>query len=158
MRHSSVSAFDAVLEYLESEELVFAVVEPGRAVAIELDDEEATWSCTAIWDDEDETLFFYGACGVVPPARLAAAAEYITRANSGLSVGNLEMDYDDGEVCVKTSADLTDLEVVTALIDHLLGANVVAVAAFAPGLLEVIEGRDPAEAYASVLAAQDEES
>jgi len=40
-----------------------------------------------------------------PAHRIAAVAEYITRANWGLSVGNWEIDLNDGETRFKTSLD-----------------------------------------------------
>src|SRR3954467_14939357 len=51
-----------------------------------------------------EQFIFYVVMPVRAPAQMRlAVAEYITRANYGLRIGNFEMDFDDGEVRYKSS-------------------------------------------------------
>jgi hypothetical protein len=43
-------------------------------------------------------------------------AKFITRANYGMSLGNFELDFNDGEIRYKTSIDVTDDRLNFALI------------------------------------------
>jgi hypothetical protein len=71
------------------------------------------WYKVIILGDEARKLLgFYTVSGLsVPPRRRAEVAEFITRVNYGMSVGNFELGFDDGEVRFKTSipADGTPL-------------------------------------------------
>ena len=55
-------------------------------------------------------------------------------------IGNLELDYSDGEIRYKTSVDIEDVEVVEPLIRHLIYANVLTMDKYFPGLMRVIYG------------------
>lgn len=52
----------------------------------------------------------------VPEDRRLALAEFLTRANYGLFIGNFEMDWQDGEVRYKTSIDVAGDRLSTALV------------------------------------------
>lgn len=66
-----------------------------------------SFNCSAHLREDQSLLFFYSVCPVnIPEDRRPAVAEYITRANYGLYVGNFEMDYTDGEVRYKSSIDV----------------------------------------------------
>lgn len=78
-------------------------------------------------------------------------AEYLTRANYGLVLGNFEMDFRDGEVRYKTSIDVEGAEIVPGLIRNLVYANVITMDRYLPGLLSVIYGNlTPHEAITQV--------
>ena len=50
-------------------------------------------------------------------------AEFLTRANHGLYIGNFELDLEDGSVRFKTSLELADVELTAGLFDRLLTVN-----------------------------------
>ena len=72
-------------------------------------------------------------------------AEYLTRANFGLNIGNFEMDFDDGEVRYKTSIDYTYQSLTSELIDPLIKANFVAMNDYLLGIESVIAGDTTAQ-------------
>jgi len=103
--------------------------------------------CEARIRVEQEQLAFYVFLGMnVPEDRRTAAAEFVTRANYGLPLGNFEMDFTDGEVRFKNSISFADEPLTdTAIHNTLYSATSVATTYF-PGLLKVIFGNvNPAE-------------
>ena len=78
-------------------------------------------------------------------------AEFITRANYGMIVGNFELDFSDGEVRYKTSVDVEGSEVTHALVKGLVYANVLTMDRYLKGIMAVAFGGVDAEsAVASV--------
>ncbi len=87
----------------------------------------------------------------VPETARPAVAEYITRANFGLRIGNFEMDYKDGEVRYKSSLDFEDEELTPSLIKHAIYPAVHTMDFYLPGLLAVMYGnKTPQEAINEV--------
>ena len=48
-------------------------------------------------------------------------AEFLTRANYGIMIGNFEMDFNDGEVRYKGALEYADGDVTIMMIDNLIG-------------------------------------
>jgi hypothetical protein len=96
--------------------------------------------------------------GRVPQQKLVEAAEFITRANYGLLVGNFEMDYGDGEVRFKVSVDVEGAELTPTMIRNMINYCVVTLNRYYPGLMGVLFGNlDPAEAAAEAEASEDDD-
>ena len=58
----------------------------------------------------DETVTCYHVVPIkVPEEQRIAVNEFITRANYGLTIGNFEMDFNDGELRYKTNVSQNDL-------------------------------------------------
>ena len=78
-------------------------------------------------------------------------AEFITRANYGMIIGNFELDFSDGEVRYKTSIDVEGAELVPAVIRQLVYANVLTMDRYLKGIMAVaFGGVDPEMAVKSV--------
>jgi hypothetical protein len=91
--------------------------------------------------EEDVQLLVYSIIPfVIPTKRRTEAALYLTRANFGLSIGNFELDLDDGEARYKTSIDVEGARILEPLIDHLFLANILTVDRYLVGLQSVIDG------------------
>jgi hypothetical protein len=98
----------------------------------------ANFMCYAEAHEEIETLVFYSVYPLkVPENKRMATADYLTRANYGLFVGNFELDFRDGEVRFKTSVDVEDAE-VAPLIRRIVYTNVVMADKYFHGLMQVI--------------------
>lgn len=106
--------------------------------------------CVAQVRVDVEQLLFYAVAPVRAPEEVRpAVAEFITRANYGLSVGNFEMDFADGEVRYKSALDFEGAELVPALIRAAIYPAVRNMDRFLPGLMKVIYGgAGPEEALA----------
>jgi hypothetical protein len=105
------------------------------------------WKCCAQAREEEQQLVFYSICPRrVEPQYRAAMAEFITRANYGIVIGNFELDYSDGEVRFKTSIDVEDARLTPPLIHHVIYANLLMTDRYLPGLIAIIEGQSPQQA------------
>ncbi len=99
-----------------------------------------------------EQFLFYAVAAVYVPDELRpAVAEFITRANFGLRIGNFELDYHDGEVRYKTSLDFEDEKLTPALIRNAIYPAVTTMDRYFPGLMKVVYGgRTPYEAIEEI--------
>jgi hypothetical protein len=99
-----------------------------------------------------EQLIIYAVAPVkVPEETRVAVAEYITRANYGLRIGNVEMDFSDGEVRYKSSLDFEGETLTPQLIKMAIYPAVQTMDHYVPGLMAVIYGgKSPEEAVAEV--------
>lgn len=70
----------------------------------------------------------------------AAIAEYLTRANYGLVIGNFEMDWSDGEVRFKTSFRWKEGQLEPWMIHSLVYINCAMMDRYYPGLMSVLFG------------------
>jgi hypothetical protein len=102
----------------------------------------------------EQFLFYVMAPVRVPEEARPAVAEYITRANYGLRIGNFEMDYSDGEVRYKSSLDFEAVTLTAELIRNAIYPAVQTMDRYLPGLMAVIYGnRAAAEAIDEVESA-----
>ena len=99
-----------------------------------------SWVCIAHARESEERFVFYsiGISGM-PEGKRLAMAEFITRANFGLIIGNFEMDLSDGEVRFKTSIDVDGDRLSTALLRQLIDVNLEMMDKYLPGMLAVID-------------------
>jgi hypothetical protein len=74
----------------------------------------------------------------VPEEKRAAVAEFITRANYGMWIGNFELDLRDGEVRYKSSLDLVDGELTPGMLNALMRTNLNTLDRYLPGLMSVL--------------------
>ena len=133
------------------------VLGDAQALQINFQGTNGSWTCYAQARDETSQMVFYSVCPVTAPeAKRAQVAEYITRANYGLVVGNFEMDYDDGEVRYKTSIDVEGTELTTELIRPLVYANVWTMDRYLPGIMAVAFGGAAAGAALKMIEGNDD--
>jgi hypothetical protein len=101
-----------------------------------------SWNCLARTHEDKDIFLFYSILEYnVPEDRRPAAAEYITRANYGLRLGNFEMDFDDGEVRYKTSIDVEGGTLAVAMVKNMVLTNALTVDKYLAGLNEVVFGK-----------------
>ena len=110
------------------------------------------WTCFAHCRPEYSQCLFYSVAPVRAPEVLRpAVAEYLTRANWGLIIGNFELDLEDGEVRYKTSIQLEGIDLSDQLLRPLVYGNVEVVDKYLPGLEAVISlTKTPSSAIAAI--------
>jgi len=142
--------FEAVVDYLTEDDWKFNVVKDDTALMLSFRGEAGSWQCFATVDEEKQWFTFYSILpSNVPDDKRAEIAEFITRANYGLVIGNFEMDFADGEVRYKTSIDVEGGELTPKMVENVIRANWMTMDRYFPGLMGVLYGdRDPAEAVA----------
>jgi hypothetical protein len=132
---------DTVISFLQEDNWPFTPLEEGTILRTGFQGVNGEWSCYAQTREEQEQFIFYSVCPVHAPeeARMAAA-EYLTRANYGLYIGNFELDLGDGEVRYKTSIDVEGSSLTLTQVKQLVYANVLTMDRYLPGLMKVIYG------------------
>lgn len=110
------------------------------------------WQCYAKTQEENQVFLFYSILHLkAPKDKHLDVADYICRINYGLVMGNLEIDFEDGEIRYKTSIDVEGDTLSFELIRNMVYANVNLMDFYLPGLLAMIEqDRSPVDAIALV--------
>ena len=102
---------NAAMEFFRSDDWAFERLADRSALRLPFQGRNGKWSCLAHARVTAalEQLLFYSVLPLnVPDEKRHAVAEFITRANYAMAIGNFEMDFSDGEVRFKTSIDATD--------------------------------------------------
>jgi len=144
--------FKEMLFFFEEDDWPFDPIENQPAIRTGFSGDNGQWMCYAHAREETDQFVFYSVLPASAPAnKRDAAAEFITRANYGMVIGNFEMNYEDGEIRYKTSLDIEGDELSFALIKQAVYANVATVDRYLPGLMAVIFADvTPADAIAKV--------
>ena len=110
------------------------------------------WQCYLQVRETQEQFFFFSMGAMyIPEAKRATVAEYLTRANYGLVIGNFEMDYNDGEVRFKTYFDAQGFPITPKAVEVHVFANLATFDRYNAGMMSVAFGNaTPAEAIALI--------
>ena len=101
--------------------------------------------------DLQQFIFYAVAPIKAPEESRTAVAEFLTRANYGMRIGNFELDYSDGEVRYKSSLDFEDEELTPNLIRNSIYPAVQTLDSYLPGLMRVaFGGQTPFEAIEEI--------
>jgi hypothetical protein len=151
--------FEKVLQFFEEDEWQFTQEEDKPVLSMETEGENGKWSCLAqVIEERERFLFFSFLPKFVPSLMRLEAAEYLTRANYGMEIGNFEMDFEDGEVRFRTSVDVEGGELTTTMIKNLVYTSVAVFDQYLPGLIKVVkDGMEPAKAIEEVEEEEEEE-
>jgi len=143
---------DVAWRFFEEEDWPCEPVDGGSVLRCDFEGDSAEFTCFAQEHEQQQQFVFYSVVPVETPESMrAVVAEFITRANYGLVIGNFEMDFSDGEVRFKTSLDAEDIEFNAAMVKNLVYANVVTTDRYLPGLMRVLYGGvDPEEAIREI--------
>ena len=103
------------------------------------------WTCYAVARKTQEQCLFYSECPIqVPSDRWLAVAEFLTRVNYGIPIGNFEMNLDNGEIRFKTGIDIEGDRLSMPLFKGIVQANLAMMAQYLPGIIRVgLEGVSP---------------
>lgn len=109
-----------------------------------------TWSCFVRTREHEGQITVHSICPrMAPDATRAAVAEFLTRVNFGLIIGNFELDLDDGEIRYKTSIDVEGEPLTLTQLRKLMDYNAHAMNAHLPLLEDVMDATaTPLEAMA----------
>lgn len=104
-----------------------------------------------VWADLEQFIFYIIVPMTVPKEKLPKAAEYISRVNSGMRIGNFEIDFDNGDVRFKSSINFRNQTLTDELIHGVIEPALDAFNNYFPGLINVIMDLDtPAQALYSI--------
>ncbi len=130
---------DAVTAFLKEDGWPCEMMEDGTVARLLFQGDHAQFTCYVQTREEADQFLFYSLCPIsVPEHKRPEVAEFITRANYDMVLGNYEMDFEDGELRFKTSIDVEGTQLTTELIRPVLYANVLMMDQYMPGIMSVI--------------------
>lgn len=130
---------ETAIQFFTEDDWKFSRVEDKPLLSLIAHGRNSNLHCWAEAREEQEQFVFYSVCPIkVPEQKRLAVAEYLTRANYGLVIGNFEMDFSDGEVRYKTSIDVEGDELTPALVKNLVYVNLHTHDRYLPGLMGII--------------------
>lgn len=133
--------YEEMINFFKNDDWPFVQLSGQPALQIIFQGKNGKWNCYARAREEQQQFVFYSICPVnAPEDKRQAVAEFITRANCGMMIGNFELDFNDGEISYKTSIDVEGDRISSALIQRLVYANVMMMDEYLPGMLSVIYG------------------
>ena len=151
---SSLRALQAVAAFFTEDGWSFEQMPERPILRLPFQGKGGRWNCYAqirVTRDVEQILFYSVLPLNVPADKLSAIAEFITRANYGMALGNFELDFNDGEVRYKTSVDVTDTEITSNLLRPLIYTNVLMMDKYMSGLMAVVYAdMSPAEAVKQI--------
>lgn len=139
--------YAAMQRFFEEDNWSFHAVDEMPILGMAFTGKNGKWMCYAQAREDQQQFVFYSVCPInTPTDKLGKIAEFITRANYGMIIGNFELDYNDGEVRYKTSIDVEGAELTSALVKQMVYANVLIMDRYLNGLMAVIYGNaNPAD-------------
>jgi len=138
-----MALFEVVEQFFSEDEWYYVRMDGQTLLQANFAGKNGRLNCFAQTNEEQFIFFFYTICPVnITEDRRLMVAEFITRANYGLKVGNFEMDMDDGEARFKTSIDVEKSELTRMLVSNLVYINVWTMDRYLPGILSVAYGSE----------------
>lgn len=135
------SDLDKIIRHMEEKELEFAVKRDRSLIFTTMTGNNGSYRVICDLKEEDKILIVYVFSPVkVPPNKRLDIAEYITRANYGVMIGNFEMDFTDGELRYKGGIDYSGGELVDGMIEQLIGKSAYTMNRYFPGIMRIIYG------------------
>ena len=134
-----MSIYQAMLAYFVEDEWPILDQDGQNVVQTAFVGQHGQWYCFARARNSEEQFLFYSVCPVrVPAAKRPFMTEFIARANYRQRVGNLELDYENGEIRYKTSLDPGGAALSAPLLRRAVYANVLAMDHYLPAIMDVL--------------------
>jgi len=150
--------FRKMVTFFEQNDLRFQIHPVEPLVFMQMTGENGTWSFLAMCDDVKDRFSTISSAPVrIPAPKRAAVAEYLTRANWGLAIGNFELDYSDGEVRYKVSMDTDGIQLNEQLIGQTVAVNCRMMDRYLPGLMAVAYSNETPESAVKRIEAEPDE-
>lgn len=149
---NGLRGFETVGQFLEEDEWYPQRLDDQYVYRVGFSGTNGQLQCYArVYVDIEQFVFYVYAPIKAPQTARQQAAEFLTRANYGMRIGNFEMDYADGEVRYKSSVDFEHATLSGELVRNAIYPAVRMMDDYLPGLLSVIYGgKTPEEAIAEI--------
>lgn len=136
--------FINLINHLKQQGIKYLPVEDNSNVVVfGIKTDVGSYQCIADVKENDFIFIFYTIIGItVTKDKLLPMSEMITRINSGLMIGNFEMDFEDGELRYKTSIDFEGNELTDNLIHNVISANLATVDSYFKAVMALIINND----------------
>lgn len=143
---------EAIINFFKADNWDFIQIEEKPILQTAFSGSNGNLNCYAKAREEQKQFSFYSIYpDNVPEEKRQAIAEFLTRANYGMTIGNFELDYTDGEIRYKTSIDVEGDRLTNALIKTIVYTNVSMMDEYLPGIRAVLEHDvAPSDAIAAI--------
>lgn len=150
---NAVQAFTTLEQFLHENQWRPQRVDAQYMYRLIYSERNEQFTCYAQIRLEVEQFAFYVIAPLqTPESARPVMAEFLTRVNYGLWIGNFEMDWKDGEVRYKSSLDFEGVPLTPQLIRNAIQPAVRTMSCYLPGLTNIArEGKSPAEAFAALI-------
>ncbi|MGB3402716.1 MAG: YbjN domain-containing protein [Microcoleaceae cyanobacterium] len=139
---SSDQIYPLMMTFFTQEGIPFQEMDNHLILRIPINGENGFWDCFVEAREEDRQCLIYSVYRErVPQFKRLAMAEFITRANYGLPMGCFEMEFDEGEVRLRTSINLESERFSFGLLRPLFYANNAIMDRYFKGLTLVLNGK-----------------
>ncbi len=152
--------FNALIEFFEEDGWEFQSIEGTSVLSMGFSGKNGKWLCYAHAREAESQFAFYSVLSVnVPSHKRHKVAEFITRANYGMMIGNFEMDYIDGEIRYKTSIDIDGTDLTPTIIQQIVYPNLIITDHYFEGIMRTIySDESPADILDEIEFGQNDES
>ena len=141
MADYSLAIANAVREYLNSQNWHFDYNAEKSYFRLGMNLKSKLKSCEVIIRIREDSFTVYAISPISADDNTkSAVAEYLTRANYGLKVGNFEMDYSDGEVRYKCHQECGSAAPAQDVVETVVDLSFLMMQRYGDGLLAVIFG------------------
>ena len=139
------AVYDAMVRFFREDDWKFEQVEGKPILRMGFAGDNGKWTCMArAIEDVQQFIFYSIAPATVPEDKRREMAEFITRANYGMRIGNFEMAFSDGELRYKSSIDVEDDRLSAPLVKHMVYPNVLMMDKYLPGIMGILYGNKTA--------------
>mmetsp|Transcript_20647 Transcript_20647/g.45108 ORF Transcript_20647/g.45108 Transcript_20647/m.45108 type:complete len:231 (+) Transcript_20647:183-875(+) len=139
---ASSSTLGKIVKYLEKEDWKFNVSNGSERSLVHMGvgARNGTFNVVISVNEEDKLVLVYVIAPIKVPEGIKRinVADFITRANFGVVIGNFEMDFADGELRYKSSVQFKGSVLSDQMIEDLIGKSVCTIDHYFPGLMKVI--------------------
>jgi hypothetical protein len=142
---------DAVLAFLDDRGWP-AEIDDGLVRTVVRTDDQVFPLAVVVVEEVGQVVVYSIFPDEVPAGRRAAVAELATRANVVLTVGNLEIELDAGQVRLRTSLGVGASPVTAEMIERVIIDNAATAVAYFPTVVEVVAGAEPVEVLQSLTS------
>ena len=130
---------DIVKDFLREDNWNYLQLNDGITLQLTGQGNNGQITCYARSYDQQKQFIFYSLYPEeIPKEKRSAIAELITRINYGMIIGNLEMDFNDGELRYKTSIDVESDRLSPALVKRVVYANVLTMDQYLPAITAIV--------------------
>ena len=145
--------YQAVKRYLESKKWKFQEIEGKTIIHFGVNANNGKIDCVVDVREEKNQLIFLSYSTVQAfKNKTNNIAEFISRVNYGLVIGDFELNYDTGKIRFKTSMFYDDLfDISEKLIENIIITNLFMMDTYLPGIMSVLYGSlSPIKAIAEI--------
>lgn len=130
---------ETVIAFFEQHQLKLYPAEAPNLLQTQFKGDNGIWFCYVFTQKDPEQVVFFSVCPVVaPPNKHVKMAEFLTRVNFNLLVGNFDMDFKTGQIRFKTSLNVENDRLTPALLRNLVFANLSIMDSYLPGIMKLI--------------------